>query len=149
MMTVLGTGETVPGVVKILRWIAVLPGALLASVLSLIPLHMVLYLVTSRFFEVYPQGPERILSPALLSGVFILVGSYISPAYKFETAIVLFGMWLFVVGGFVFLTLTDSDYFGHRLYFRYGAVPTIMAVVGAIIGLIVVRSRLNTTQQAT
>jgi hypothetical protein len=147
MMTVLGTGESpVASVVQTLRWIAVLPGAVVAAVLSLIPLHMFLYLASSRFFEVYPEAPERILSPALLSSVFICVGSHISPTYKFETAIVLFGIWMFLIGGFVFLALTGSNLFGRPLYFRYGAIPTLMAVVGAVVGLVVVRTRLNRTQ---
>ena len=147
MLTGPGTGEgTVATVVHILRWIAVLPGALIAAVLSLISLHIFFYLIFLKFFEVYPQAPERILSPAVLAGVFIWAGSKISPAYKFETAMVLFGIWMFVVGGFVFLTVAGTAYFGGQLYFRYGGMATVMAIVGAAIGLIIVRGQ---TQTAT
>lgn len=127
-----------PAYIQILRWIAVLPCAIIAAVLSLVPLHLVLYLIFTKFVEVYPEMPERILAPAFLSGVFIYVGARISPAYKVETAVVLFGIWMFLVGGFVFLTFSGSEFNGGQLYFRYSGIPTIMAVVGAIIGLFVV-----------
>lgn len=124
--------------IQILRWIAVLPGAIVAAVLSLIPLHLFLYIIFTRFVEVYPEMPEQILAPAVLSGVFIWVGSKISPAYKLETAIALLGIWMFLVGGFVFLTLGGSGVNGGQLYFKYGGVPTLTAVIGAIVGFIVV-----------
>lgn len=124
---------------QVLRWIAVLPGSLLIAALSLFPLHWILYLVITRFVEVYPEMPERILGPAILSGVFVWVGSRISPAYKFETSVVLFGIWMLLIGGVVFLTLGDGDWFGGRLYFSGGGLPTILAVVGAIVGLFAAR----------
>ena len=129
-----------PAYIQILRWIAVLPCAVIAAVLSLVPLHLLLYLIFTRFVEVYPEMPERILAPAILSGVFIYVGARISPAYKLETAVVLFGIWMFLVGGFVFLTFSGNEFNGGQLYFHYGGIPTIMAVVGAIVGLFVVWS---------
>ncbi|CAN5335726.1 hypothetical protein BH20ACI1_BH20ACI1_03540 [soil metagenome] len=125
--------------IQILRWIAVLPGAIIAVILSLIPLHLILYIIFTKFVEVYPETPERILAPALISGVFIWVGSQISPTYKFETAIVLFGIWMFLVGGFVFLTFSGGQFYESHLYFQNGGLPTLMAVIGAIIGLFVVR----------
>jgi hypothetical protein len=126
-----------PAYIQILRWIAVLPGAIIAAVLSLFPLHILLYLVFTRFVEVYPEMPERILAPAILSGVFIWVGSKISPAYKLETAVVLFGIWMFLVGGFVFLTFFGSEFYGGQLYFQYGGIPVFMSVIGSIVGLFV------------
>ena len=128
-----------PMYLKVLRWIAVLPGSILIAALSLFPLHWILYIVLTKFVEVYPELPERILGPPILSGVFVWIGSRISPAYKFETAIVLFGIWMFFIGGVVFLTLGDGELFGVQPYFRAGGLPTIMAVVGAAIGLFVAR----------
>lgn len=125
--------------IKVLRWIAVLPGAIVAAVLSLIPLHLILYIVLMRFVEVYPEMPERILGPALLSGVFVWAGSRISPVFKFETAVVLFGLWMFLVGGLVFLAWSGSDVDGRQLYFQGGGLPTVMAIVGAAIGLFAAR----------
>ena len=128
-----------PAYQKILRWIAVLPGAIVVALLVLFPLHWILYIVLTKFVEVYPELPGRILAPAVLPGVFVWVGSRIAPTYKFETAVLLFGIWMFLVGGVVFLTLGEGDWFGGRLYFQGGGVPTIMAVVGAIIGLYTAR----------
>lgn len=128
-----------PTYLKILRWIAVLPGSIVVGLLALFPLHWTLYLVLTNFVEVYPELPERVLAPAVLSGVFVWIGSRIAPTYKFETAILLFGIWMFLIGGVVFLTLGEGDWFGGRLYFQGGVVPTIMAVVGAIIGLYTAR----------
>ncbi len=143
----LGTGEKrMPIYLQVLRWIAVLPGSLLIAALSLFPLHWILYIVVTRFVEVYPEMPERILAPGVISGVFVWVGSRISPAYKFETAAVLFGIWMFLIGGAVYLTLGDGDWFGGRLYFQGGGVPTIMAVLGAATGLLVARSEQSSRQ---
>jgi len=134
-----------PMLIQVLRWIAVLPGSLLIALLALFPLHWILYIVLTKFVEVYPEMPERILAPAVLSGIFVWVGSRISPAYKFETSVVLFGIWMFLIGGVVFLTIGDGDWFGGRLYFQGGGVPTIMAIVGAIVGLFA--ARLEQTNQ--
>src|SRR5215207_5048611 len=99
-----------PTYIEILRWIAVLPCAIIAAILALVPLHIFLYLIFTKFFEVYPEMPERVLGPAVLSGVFIWVGSKVSPAYKVETAVILFGVWMFLIGGFVFLALTGNGF---------------------------------------
>jgi hypothetical protein len=40
-----------------------------------------------------------------------------------------------LLGGFVFLALTDSELAGRQLYFQGGGIGPIMAVVGAVIGL--------------
>ena len=74
-----------------------------------------------------------------MSGVFVWAGSWIAPQYKFETSVVLFGIWMFIIGGFVFLTLGEGDWFGTHLYFQGGGIATIMAVVGAGIGLFTAR----------
>ena len=129
-----------PMLLQVLRWIAVLPGAIICAVLSLLPLHWILYFVLTRFVEVYPELPERVLGPAVLSGVFVWVGSRISPAYKFETSAVLFGLWMFLIGGVVFVTWSGGDWFGRQFYFQGGGLPTVMAVVGAAVGLFVARS---------
>ena len=121
---------------NLLRWIAVLPGSILAALIALVPLHIVLYLIFQKFFEVYPEAPERILGPAVISGVFVFSGFKIAPSYKFETAVVLFGLWMFLLGGLVFTAWFERSMGEGHLYFQSGGIPTIMGAVGAIIGLV-------------
>ncbi len=123
------------------RWLAVLPSALLAGIVASFPLHWVLYSTLTSFIEPYPELPERILFPFVMAVAFIWAGSYIAPEHKFKTAIALFGIWIFLLGGFVFLTLTGSELAGRQLYFQGGGIGPIMAVVGAITGLFIVRKK--------
>ena len=122
-----------------LRWLAVLPGALAAGVLTTIPLHWMLYSTLRNFVEPYPQLPERLLTPFAIAVVFVWAGSRIAPEYKTETAVVLFGLWMVLLGGFVFLTLSGGTWMGRELNFQGGAVAPVMAFVGAFTGLYVVR----------
>jgi hypothetical protein len=45
-----------------LRWLAVLPGALLGGVRLTLPLHWVLFDTLTNFVDPYPELPERLLS---------------------------------------------------------------------------------------
>lgn len=126
-----------------LRWVAVLPGAILASILATFVLHLSLYYALTQFIDPYPETPERILTPFVMAMVFILTGSQIAPNYKNTTAIILFGFWLFILGGFVFLTMTDSKWLNNKLSFQVGGLPTIMSAVGAIIGVYKARQENN------
>lgn len=127
------------GVSYWLRWVALLPGAIIAGMLALLPLHWVLYSFFSSFVEPYPEFPERILTPFAIAGIFVWSGSRIAPEFKFETAIILFGIWLFVVGGFFFLTFSGSEWMGRSLRFQAGGLGLIMGIVGALLALYIVR----------
>jgi len=118
-----------------LRWLAVLPGALLAGVLAGFPLHWVLYGTLSNFIEPYPELPERLLWPFVVNGVFIWVASRIAPQYKVVTSVILFGLCMFLIGGFVFLTLSGHNWMGHKLYLRGGGIGPMMALAGAATGI--------------
>lgn len=126
-----------------LRWIAILPGALLAAILATVVLHLILYITLTKFVTPYPELPERILTPFVISAIFIWAGNEIAPNYKNTTAIILFGLWLFLAGGFIFLTLTDSSWFGKKLYFQAGGIAPIMAIVGALFGVYKARKSNN------
>jgi len=130
-----------------LRWCAVLPGALLAGTLATLPLHWVLYSTLGNFAEPYPELPERLLSPFVVSTVFIWAGSRIAPARRIVTSTVLFGAWMFLIGGFVFLTLSGATWFGARLYFPGGGFGPLLAVAGALIGLYIVRRQTRNTSK--
>lgn len=122
-----------------LRWLAVLPGALLSGVIALFPLRWVLYSTLSTFVDPYPELPERFLSPFVTAAVFVWAGSRIAPERKIETSVILFGLWLFLLGGFVFLTLSGAGWVDRQLYFQGRGIAPVMSAVGALAGLYIAR----------
>lgn len=130
-----------------LRWIAVIPGALIAGILASFPLHWILYSTLTKFIDPYPQLPERILFPFVAAIVYIWIGSRIAPDNKIKTAVILFGVWLFLLGGVVFLTLSGTNFKGRGLYFQGGGIGPVMAGVGALVGLYIVKKK--TSNSAT
>ena len=120
-----------------MRWIAVLPGAFLAMLLSSFPLHLVLYqtLTGSGIVEPYPEAPERILSPLAATLAFIWAGSRIAPSRKMETAVVLFGTMLLASGAFIGIFASGGHYLGQSLSLRFGGLPIVAGIAGAFIGL--------------
>jgi hypothetical protein len=126
---------------NIVRWLAVLPGAVICAVLSAFPLHFVLYqtLTGSGIVEPYPATPERFLGPLVAALAFVWGGSRIAPFRKIETAVVLFSAWLLLVGGAFVLGLTGAHVGGAQFSLRLGGLPLVSAIVGAFIGLYLVR----------
>ena len=83
---------------NLFRWVALLPGALIAGILATFPLHWVLSLKSSYdgtflgFIELSPEvfiTIERALSPFIIAIIFILVGAKIAPSNKLRTAVIL------------------------------------------------------------
>jgi hypothetical protein len=130
-----------------LRWIAVPPAALLAIVLSAFLLHLVLYqtLTGSGFVEPYPETPERILLPLVGAVAFIWAGARVAPNHKVKVAMVLFVLWLIMLGGAVAMVLSGSDFGGLQFNFEGGGLAPAMALIGAVIGLYIVRKQ-NATE---
>jgi len=91
------------------RWIAVLPGALVFSLLALFPLHWILYLTLvdgSAISGANIQSIEYILSPFVIAIIFILVGFKIAPKYKFQVSIVFTILWISLFIGFFFMSVS-------------------------------------------
>lgn len=126
-----------------LRWIAVLPAALLAMVLSAFPLHFVLYqtLTGSGIVEPYPETPERILLPFVGAVAFIWAGARVAPNHKVKAAMVLFVLWLLMLGGAVSLVLSGVDLGGLQFNLEGGGLAPVMALIGAVISLYIVRKQ--------
>ena len=122
---------------KAMRWIAVLPGAILAMVLSSFPLHLVLYqtLTGSGIVEPYPEAPERILSPLAATLAFIWAGSRIAPSRKMETALSFFGLSLLGSGGALALAVVGFRDGNTGFYLRLGGLPIAAGIAGAFTGL--------------
>lgn len=126
---------------KILRWIAVLPGSILAGIAMTFVLHYILYFTLTNFVTPYPEFPERALTPFVIAATFIWAGCEIAPNNKLKAGIVLFAIWMFLAGGFIMLTLTGGKWFGKSLYLEANGVAPIMGIVGAFVGLYLVTKK--------
>lgn len=78
------------------RWIVVIPGGLIAGILATFPLHWIIYLKSKLGYDSFLDLPtdiwadiERILSPFVISLVFVWVGSVIAPKHRRITAVAL------------------------------------------------------------
>ncbi len=126
---------------KILRWIAILPGSILAVVAMTFVLHFILYFTLTKFVTPYPEFPERALTPFVIAATFIWAGCEIAPNSKLKVGIILFAIWMFLSGGFIMLTLTGGNWFGKSLYLEANGIAPIMGIVGAFVGLYLVTKK--------
>jgi len=90
---------------RILRWLAVLPSAVLGAIVVMFPVHWVVLMIhyvfdpTSDFattedgrglLQAMPiESLERFADALFVSGTFIAIGSRIAPRFRLVTAIVL------------------------------------------------------------
>lgn len=131
---------------KILRWLAVLPGALLAGIAITFVLHFILYLTLTKLVTPYPEFPERALTPFVVATAFIWTGCEIAPNHKLKVGITLFAMWMFLAGGFIMVTLTGGKWFGKSLYLDANGIAPIMGIIGAFVGLYLVTEKYKEKQ---
>jgi hypothetical protein len=129
-----------------LRWLAVLPGAVLAGMLALFPLRYVVYTTLSSWIEPYPELPERLLTQFVIACVFVWAGGRIAPDRKIETSVVLLCIWIFLSGGFTFLAISGDQmvmqnmalriggvFLGvYPIRFQYGGLRLVLGIVGAV-----------------
>lgn len=120
----------------VLRWIAVLPSAILAAILATFILHYVLYTTLTNFITPYPEFPERALIPFVVSITFIWSGFQVAPTHKLATAFFLFLALLLLTGSFIISVLSGGKWFGRDLYFQAGGIPLILGIAGAFVGLL-------------
>jgi hypothetical protein len=126
-----------------LRWLAVLPAAILARILVEFPLHWVLYanLTGSGFITPYPETPERLLAPFVGAIAFVWAGAKVAPAYPVHTACVLSGLWLLAVMTLSAMAFAGAEIAGVQLGFDgvLSVVRPVMSFIGAIVGFNIVR----------
>jgi len=113
------------------RWIAVLPGALATGLLMTIPLRLMLMNTLRYIVDPYPAAPERLLTPVAIGGGIVWAAAKIAPARKLESAAVLFGIWMAIVGGLAMRGSAASGATAQRIFLAYGGW---IAVVGALAG---------------
>ncbi len=120
---------------NILRWIAVLPGALVAGFLATFPLHLVLYFSLAHgetISGVNINPIEHLLYPSIIAITFVLTGFYIAPKYKFRTSLVLTILYIaFFIGIFIFASV-----FTPELQPTFG-LRGILSLSGSLLGLYV------------
>lgn len=129
------------GITYWLRWIFILPGALIGGLLSTFLLHWILFLTLSNFIEPYPEFPERILTPFAISLAFIWVGSEIAPDHKFKTGLILFVTWLSLLFYIIFFALSGETMYGYELYLKEGGLTSLLGIVGTFVGLYIVKKK--------
>jgi hypothetical protein len=112
-----------------LRWIAVLPGALIAGFLATFLLHWVLYFTLAHGETVSGVNIKPIeynLSPFVIAITFILVGFEIAPVNKFKTSVALTIIWLLSFFGiFIFFTALKPQF----------QIRSALSLLGAFLGL--------------
>ena len=116
---------------NIIRWVMVIPGAIISSCLINFPLHWLLYLKFAKngtflgFIEVPLRADisiEHIIYPFIMAITFILAGREIAPKYKFKTAIILFLIYTIT---WLIISIATSEF----------SIRSALAITGAIIGL--------------
>jgi hypothetical protein len=127
--------------INIFRWIAVLPGSLVAGFLATFPLHWILYYLafaqgepdmgSVRFFTDFfinksnINSVEHFLSSIVTMMIFIMVGFEIAPNYKFKTSIILAILW-------VVLLLGTTIFMPDRFYLDMRALFTFISILIAL-----------------
>lgn len=125
----------------IIRWIILIPLAILSGITILFPLHWILIYTFNNFVTPYPELPERLLSPFVFSLTFVLSGSFIAPKYKFYTSVFLFSISMILSGILIWGLLNNIKWFGSTLELQYGGVPFYLSIVGSFIGLYIVSKK--------
>jgi len=86
--------------------------------------------------------------PLVGAMAFIWAGARVAPNHKVKAAAVLFALWLLVLGVVVLTVLSGADLGGIQFNLEGGGLAPIMALIGAVAGLYIVR-RQNTTVNHT
>lgn len=130
-----------------LNWILVLPISLISAILITFPVHWLLYRILSGgetpFITPYPVLLETILQPFFSALVFVWVSYLIAPHHKFKTAIILSSIWVLTAGGAFILSYLGYNFNKAHLNLTAGGLPIIMGIVGAIVGLYIIKKNLN------
>jgi len=128
-----------------LRWIFLLPLAILFAILMDFPLHYILYSVLSGgenpFKTPYPESPELILAPFFRAFVFVLTGTFIAPNNNVMVGKIFSFMWVFsaTVGVYIlyYISKTKTEYNINFAFTTVDFFAISSGVIGAILPLII------------
>lgn len=128
-----------------LRWVFILPLAILLAFLMDFPLHFILYSVLSGgespFITPYPESPELILAPFFRAFVFVLAGTFIAPNNNIIVGKIFSFIWVFfaTIGVYIFYYVAKSKS-EHNINFEFTSIEFFAissGVIGAILPLII------------
>ncbi len=120
----------------ILRWVAVLPGALLAGFLATFPLHWILYFSLAKGETISGVNIEPIeyaIYPFVIAITFVLAGYEIAPNHKFKTSVGLTILWITLfLSAFLLVPI-----FIPQLELNF-ELRGILSILGSLLGLFIV-----------
>ena len=130
-----------------LLWIAVIPFSILAGLIVDFPLHWILFRTLSSgnspFITPYPELPEKILGPFFRAFIIVWISSQIVPEHKFKTAMLFATIWIFVAGASFAIGYYGVKIDNTRLSLTTGGLPVLTGVIGAVVGLYIVKRNLD------
>ena len=117
----------------IFRWIAVIPCALLAGIITLFPIHWLLYLksVSGGSFLIVEVTPENLksielfITPFIIAICFVYFGSQVAPTHKFNTSIALAILFFVLVVGFLIYAVSA----GMQPSFEFRSLGTLLGLI--------------------
>ena len=123
-----------------LRWIAVLPGAIIAGILSSFPLHwLLIFLVWANNENIQNLNIETIeyfLAPVVCAIAFVYTGYEIAPKFKIITAFILCGLYILFWLTLFILALLKINFYGMEPILD---LRSIFALAGAFCGLYIAK----------
>jgi hypothetical protein len=128
--------------IQILRWIAVIPGALLAHLILMFPIHWLVIWLHMKDSEgnngFFALIPEDIMEYGILAFTapfaLIFVGSYIAPKYKLHTGVAMGILWAILFLGSIGFTVGTREVEGWN-WLRL-TVTVALGIAGAITGFL-------------
>ena len=130
---------------KIGRWISVIPGGILCGFIVLFPLHWILYytLVKGSMVQmsIEDMAPiERFLSPILSSIIFVYAGARIAPKKQFAVSVILCVFGVLIRTGLVFFV----RFSGMELDMSfYGVSRLLLSALAGGIGVFLIYIKVN------
>jgi hypothetical protein len=117
-----------PKIKIVLRWISILPVAVIGGFLATFPLHWILYFTLAHgetISGVNIKSVEYVITPFVIGITFILVGFKIAPKYKLKISALLAILWIVSFIGLSSLMQTKLELRG------------ILGLIGVLVGFFI------------
>lgn len=128
----------------ILRWVLLLPVAMLSALLITFPLHWVLYWTlsggTNPFITPYPQTPEKLLQPMVSALTFVYVCGLVAPSSKLHVVKAAAIIWCSGVILAMFIVHRQGAEVHQIINANYYGIPILSGILGAVFGVIMFKN---------